>query len=261
MDSKDIIKAGNLSEARKKLIEEVKRSPADMGKRAFLSHVYAFSGEWEKAERQLDVIIAQEPDKETGVQVYKNLINAEKEREEVSRGARPSFLPKMPPYLEIYYVACEKLSEKKIDEASELFAQVEAQVAPVSGTINGKEFTGFRDTDAFCSLFLETMINERYVLIPFESIKELSVSPPKTFVDLLWISAHIVTCDELTLNCYIPVLYQNSSSHDDDRVKLGRMTDWTHLGGAFSRGHGQRVFDIGEEEVAVLEVRDVVFNP
>jgi hypothetical protein len=38
------------------------------------------------------------------------------------------------------------------------------------------------------------------------------------------------------------------------------MTDWTPLGGAFSKGMGQHVFQLGEEEMAILEIQDAVFN-
>ena len=60
MDSRDLIKAGRLSEARKQLIEEVKSSPADSGKRTLLFQVLIFCGEWDKAERHLETVAAQD---------------------------------------------------------------------------------------------------------------------------------------------------------------------------------------------------------
>lgn len=38
------------------------------------------------------------------------------------------------------------------------------------------------------------------------------------------------------------------------------MTDWTPLGGPFSKGMGQHVFQAGEEEMAILDIREVVFS-
>lgn len=83
MNSKDLIKAGRLSEARKQLVEEVKSSPADLGKRTLLFQVLSFCGEWDKADRHLDAIVTQDSSRQTGVQVYKNLVHAERERMEV----------------------------------------------------------------------------------------------------------------------------------------------------------------------------------
>jgi type VI secretion system protein ImpE len=261
VSSKDLIRAGRLSEARRQLVEEIKSSPSDLGKRTLLFQVLSFCGEWEKAERHLDVLAVQDSLAETGMQVYKNLILAERERLEVLKlTSRPSFLPKIPPYLETYYAAWEKLIEKKTDTATELFAQIDNQRPIISGTVNGKDFIGFKDTDTFLSLFLEAIEYEHYVWIPFESIREISISSPKTLFDLLWIAARITTWEGLSMGCYLPVLYPESFLHGDDRVKLGRVTDWTSLGGPYSRGFGQHVFQIGEEEMPILEIREVLFK-
>jgi type VI secretion system protein ImpE len=160
----------------------------------------------------------------------------------------------------LYYTAWEKLSQKEIEEAQALFDQVDAQRPTVSGTVNGNRFASFKDTDTFLSLFLEAMVYERYVWIPFESIRELSITPPSTLFDLLWTTARITTWEGLTTNCYLPVLYPDSFLHEDDRVKLGRMTDWAPLGGSFSKGMGQHVFETGDEEVAMLEIREALFT-
>jgi type VI secretion system protein ImpE len=224
--------------------------------------VLAFCGEWDKAERHLDAIGSQDVAADVGVQVYRNLICAERSRIEVSKlKHRPSFLPETPSYLEMYYAAWTKVGEQNIEEAKTLFDQIEAQRPAVSGTLNGKPFTGFKDTDSFLSLFLEGVVHERYVWIPFEAIRELVLSAPKTLFDLLWTTARITTWEGLTMNCYLPVLYPNSFTHEDDRVKLGRMTDWTPLGGPFVKGNGQHVFQIGEEEMGILEIREALFNP
>lgn len=261
MDSKDLIKAGRLSDARSQLIEEVKSSPADMGKRTLLFQVLSFYGEWDKAERHLGAIAAQDSQKESGVQVYKNLVQAERERLEVSKFSRhPTCFPKSPFYLDMHLEARKTLQAGKVEEAHNLFDEIERKRPGVSGTINGKSFSGFRDTDAFLSLFLETIVHEHYVWVPFESLRELSVSPPKSLFDLLWIPAHVLTLEGLSLNCYLPVLYPDSFRHEDDRIKLGRMTDWTPLGGGFSKAAGQHVFQIGDEELAILEISEVLFT-
>jgi len=261
MNPKDLIRAGRLPEAREQLTVEVKSSPSDVSKRVLLFQVLSFYGEWDKAESHLDVIVSRDPKSETGVQVYKNLVNAERERQEVvARRRIPGFLTGTPAYLEAYLAAWEKLTEKKIKEAGALYGKVDAQRPTVTGTINGNSFNGFKDTDAFLSAFLEAIVHDRYIWLPFESLRELSVSPPKTSFDLLWTQARVVTWEGLTINCYLPVLYPGSFLHSDDRVKLGRMTDWASLGGSFSKGMGQHVYGVNEEEIAILEVRDVIFQ-
>ena len=261
MNAKELIKAGKLLEARKRLTDEVKSSPDDVGKRVLLFQVLAFCGEWDKADRHLDVIAAQGVNTEIGVQVYKNLVNGEKERIAVfQRKQRPAFLPKTPPYADTYFLAYERLAEKKIEEAITLFNQIDNQQSEISGTLNGKDFTGFKDTDRYLAFSLEAIVHERYVWIPFDDIIELVISSPTTLFDLLWIKALVTTHEGLTLNCYLPVLYPESFLHQDDRVKLGRMTDWIPLGGPFSKGMGQHVFEIGRDEMSILEIREARFH-
>ena len=260
MDAKALVTAGRLSEARQQLTEELKAAPADLAKRTTLFQVLAFLGEWDKAERHLDAIAAQNQKAETGVQVYRNLVQAEKERSAVrALSCRPSFLPHASLYAESHFAACEKLIEKDFEQAHALFDQLDTQRLNVAGTFNGKDFAGIFDTDAFLRCFLETIVQERYVWIPFEAIEELSLAKPKTLFDLIWAPARVVTWQGLALSCYIPVLYPDSSKNPDDRVKLGRMTDWVDLGEGFFRGAGQHVFQIGDEEVALLEIRELLF--
>jgi len=261
MNAIDLIKEGRLLEARKLLVEEVKAAPADSGKRTLLFQVLIFLGEWDKAGRHLETIAAQDPARDLGVQTYRNLITAEKERIEVINFNRiPSFLPETPPYFETYYAGLKNLLKKNLDAAKEHFDQTTALRPTVSGTVNGKPFAGFSDTDSFLSPFLETFVHERYVWIPFEYIRELVISSPKTLFDLIWVEGHITTWEGLTMNCYLPVLYPDSFAHEDERIKLGRMTDWISLGGLFSKGLGQHVFQIGDEEMAILEIREALFD-
>lgn len=261
MNAKDLIRAGRLGDARKQLVEDVRSAPSDLSGRTLLFQVLSFFGEWDKAERHLDVITANDPKAETGVQVYKNLITAEKERIEVlGRNRVPAFLTGTPPYLERFFGAWDTLAKKRVKEARVLFDATEALRPALSGTINGEAFKGFRDTDTFLGPFLEAIVHEHYIWFPFESVRELTVPPPRTLFDLLWTSAHVTTWEGLTINCYLPVLYPESYLHVDDRVKLGRMTDWASLGGSFHKGAGQHVFQVGEREVAILELRDIQFH-
>ena len=261
MNSIELLQEAKLSEARNLLIKEVKTSPSDTGKRTLLFQVLIFNGEWEKAERHLDIIASQNPTSEAGVQTYKNLIAAEKDRIEVSRlNQRPSFLPEAPIYFETYYEGLEKLVEKEMDEAKDFINQALAQRPNVSGTVNGTHFSGFSNTDTFLCAFLEAFVHERYVWIPFEAIKELSIPVPKTFFDLIWTSASLTTWEGLSMNCFLPVLYPDSFMQEDDRIRLGRLTEWTPLEGGCAKGFGQQVFQVGEEDMSILEIREVLFK-
>jgi len=260
VEAKELLRSGRLSEARENLIAAVKSAPTDLSFRTLLFQVLVLSGEWDKAERHLNAIVQQNPDSETGVQVYKNLLHAEKERlEVVKQGRRPCVFPESPVYLDAYLAAWQALETNQLDRVNELIAQVDEQIPQLVGTLNGRDFRGLIDTDQFLCRFLETFTYERYVWMPFEAIRELIIEPPKTLFDLIWTSARITTWSGHDLNCYLPVLYPESYLHEDERVKMGRMTDWLSQGGGYARGAGQHVFQFGEQDIGLLEIREIVF--
>ncbi len=262
MDAKELINTGNLSEARSQLIGNVKNSPGDTASRTLLVQVLFYCGEWDKATQHLDTIGGLDIKSEIGVQVYKNLVTAEKARLEVADlKRRPEFLPEIPPYAEQIFLARELLAANKHEEAAENFKQAGSRLSTLTGTVNGEKFSGISNTDAYLGPFLEAIVHERYVWIPFEAIRELIISSPKTLLDLLWIDAQITCWDGLTLNCFLPVLYPKTFQHKDDRLKLGRMTDWIDLGNGFHQGIGQHVLEIGEKEMALLEIQEIQFKP
>ncbi len=261
MDIKELIQAGKLAEARQQLVAAVKASPADSASRSLLFQVLCYGGEWDKADLHLEAIAAQDSGRGAGALGYKNIIQAEMERSEVfNKNKNGSFISDPPEYLNLFLQLRKNLGEEKESEAGELLAQLDSSRPTISGTVNNTPFVGFCDTDTTLFPFLEVIAHERYLWIPFESIRELSISQPANLLDLLWISAQITTWEGLTMNCSLPVLYPNSCHHEDARIKMGRMTDWQLLAGPYARGLGQHVFDVGGKDMALLEIRDVVFN-
>jgi type VI secretion system protein ImpE len=258
--SAELIRAGRLTEARKQAAAEVKAAPADAAKRTLLFQVLAFCGEWDKAETHLDVIASQDVKAELGAHLYRSLLAAERERDATSLERLPAILPKAPSYLERYLAGRRTLEGQQAEEAADLFGQADAQRPRASGRADGTPFEDFRDTDAYLEFFLEAMVHGHYVWIPFECLREVSIPAPTGLLDLLWTAVRIVTADGLAMNCHLPVLYPGSHRHEDDRVKLGRMTDWVSLGGAYFRGMGQHVFRLGDDERALLEIRELTFN-
>jgi type VI secretion system protein ImpE len=261
MDAKELIQAGRLDEARSRLTEAVKSAPTDLSNRTLLFQMLAFSGQWDKARRHLEVIAAQDPDRITVVQMCHELIKAEIERQETIRQHRlPAFLPKAPTYGDMYQKAWENLGKSHFESARTVLDDIDAGRPPVAGELNDKPFQGFKDADTRLALVLEVFVHEHYVWIPIDSLRELVLPAPTSLLDLIWASAQITTWDGLTINGFLPVLYPDTHQHEDDRVKLGRMTDWAPLAKGISKGFGQHVLDVGDNEYGLLEIRKAVFT-
>jgi type VI secretion system protein ImpE len=261
MDPRELIKAGRLGEARSLLLDQVRTKPSDTRPRTVFFQLLAYLGEWQKSLQHLEVIEALNPQGEATTQVYQSLIAAERERIEVlAWHTSPSFLSQPPPYLAAWLRMGQNMTHGKSAEAADSFAEVVSHITPVSGTHNGVEFTGFQDADSFLSPFLELFVHDRYVLAPVDSLREISVSPPKTLLDLLWAPVQIMTWEGLATNCYLPVLYPGTAASSNDQVRLGNLTEWSDRGNDLFRGIGQHVFVVGEEEKGLLELQDVTFN-
>ncbi len=260
MDAKELIRAGKLSEARSRLVAEVKAAPGDFGLRTLLFQVLCLLGEWDKAALHLDTVATQDIKSEVAAQAYRNLVHAEKQREEVfTSGRRPAFMPEMPSYAEAFLEVWDLVSKDRVEAAEAAYTSIIEALPLPSGTLNSKPFAGFRDTNSFLSPFFEAFVHDRYVWLPVAAVREITIPPPKTLFDTLWVSCHLTTWEGLAMNCFLPSLYPLSHRHEDDRVKLGRMTDWKSAGGFFVRATGQHVFEVGEEDVNLLEIRELVF--
>lgn len=260
MNPKALILDGQIAAARAELVDRVKRSPTDISARSLLFQVMLLCGEWDKAGRQLEIAATQKGSPDMNRAVYQQLIQAEKERIAVSRMAQqPTFFPEIPDFSEDFFQAREWLAAGRIDDAADRFARIDATLPVIRGTVNGKPFRGFMETDSTLRYFIEAIEYERYLWVPITSIRELAVTPPTTLIDLIWAKARITTWEGLTMGCFLPVCYPNSFASDDDRIRLGRLTDWKSLGGGFTQAVGQHVYDIGGTDHALYEIQDAVF--
>jgi type VI secretion system protein ImpE len=261
MKAKDLLDAGQLSALVAELNEEVKRRPTDASLRTFLFEVLCFTGEYQRAERQLDAIGHQSESAGVGVEVYRNLLRAEIARQRCfSAGLRPTFLSAPPPYIQYHLDALDRLREEHSAEAGLLLEKSVQSRRPLKGRVEGRAFSSFRDSDDLLAPILEVFARDAYVWFPVEQIVNVTIAAPKYLRDLLWIRATIETTQGSGGEVFVPVLYTGSHLADDDRIRLGRMTDWRLAGDGLTRGLGQRTFLIDDEERGILEVRELEFE-
>jgi type VI secretion system protein ImpE len=260
MKAKEFLDAGQLSAAIDQLNQGVRSHPTDSHLRTFLFELLCFTGDYPRAERQLDVLAQQESTAEVGVQVYRNVLVAESARRRLfSEGLRPNFLFDPPPYVHLHLEAVNRLREGDSTEAGALLEQSDSSRPPLKGRLEGQPFLDFRDGDDLLAPFLEVIVHNTYIWLPFEQIKHLTISVPKRLRDLLWIPATVESHLGPVGEVFLPVLYAGSSEHADDQVKLGRMTDWQAVAEGLAQGVGQHLFFIDGQDRGMLEVREIEF--
>ena len=262
MDANQLFDAGRLSEAIAAQTQQVKASAADVGKRTFLFELLCFTGDLERAEKQLDVIAQQSVEAEAAAQVYRNVVQAERARRKLrTEGARPKFLVDPPESVHHLFEAVNRLRENDLAEAKAALDAAEDARPERSGTLNGEtDFDDFRDCDDLFGPILEVFVGPDYFWVPVEQLAALEVAPPERPRDLLWSACQVTLTDGTMQRGYTPVLYPGSHEHENEQVKLGRMTDWTSPEDGPVRGAGQRMLLIGDEARAVLDLRSVEFR-
>ena len=258
--AKELFEAGKLDEAIEELLREVKADPSDGAKRTFLFELSCFAGDWERAERQLDVIGHQSAKAELGVMVYRANINAEQERRRVfTEGVQPHFLREPPAYVDLHVAALNQLRQGQTAEARATLDRAEEERPAIAGKFDGQDFEDFRDYDDRVGPVLELIVKDKYVWLPYEQISRMEISPPRQLRDMLWASARIEALDGTIGEVYVPSLYAGTSDSENDQVRLGRMTDWKELGDDLLSAVGQRLFLVDGEDRSLFEAKQVEF--
>ena len=227
MTAETLFREGRLAEAIDVLGAELRSDPTDARRRTFLFELLCFAGQFDRAEKQLDVLAAAGRESAMGALLYRSALHAERTRREMFRAG--TFPLGNPP--------------------------------PVAGTLNGTPFASLRDADPRIGARLEVYAAGEYVWIPFAHIESLRVAPPKRLRDLLWSSAVVRTGPEFTGmelgEVLVPVLTPGAVDDEDDAVRLGRVTEWIDIGNGVAAPVGQKLLLMDDAEVPLLEVREL----
>jgi type VI secretion system protein ImpE len=262
MNAKEHYQAGRLAEAIAAATDHVKQHPTDASQRGFLCELLCFAGQWQRADLQLDAIGQQDPQSLMGLSMFRQLIRAEQARQQFySEGRLPEFLDQPSGCLKCHLEASIRIREGKPREAVELLEGAEELRPGISGVCDGQAFDELRDLDDLTAPFFEVLTsNGKYYWIPMERVSLIEFHAPVRARDLLWRRVHMVVADGPDGEVFLPALYAGSCEDPDDRVKLGRFTDWRGTEGTPTRGIGQRTFLVGEADRPILELKEITFN-
>jgi type VI secretion system protein ImpE len=220
-----------------------------------------YAGEFERADKQLDVLATQDEQSRTGTLIYHNLLSSEWERRKVYEGSSKPTLPLDPPrHTELRVKALQNLREGNQAEAEALIDEA-GEISPTCrGKLNGEAFEGLRDYDDMLGDVLEIFASGRYIWMPLCRIRNIQFTEPETAIDTLWRQAQLEGTDGEVAEVHLPVLYQPSYANEHDAIRLGRMTDWTERGELYT-GLGQHLFlamrDGERFEESLLDFRSI----
>lgn len=255
------LRSGDLDAAIAAVQDHVRRAPAAADLRVFLFQLYCVGGQWPRALTQLDVLADLAADALSMVQTYREVIRCELVREEVFAGRRSPLVLGEPS--EWLARLVEALGH---DAANPVAAQAVRQRAfelapPSTGTMDDEPFDWLADGDARVGPVCEAIINGRYYWVPFTRISGISIPAPADLRDVVWLPAqlHLTTGAETV--ALIPARYPGSHAAPDRALALGRRTDWRDVGDGQCIGLGQRVLATDRADRALLDIRQITFDP
>jgi type VI secretion system protein ImpE len=232
MNSRELYAAGKLDEAVQALGSELRNDPTDTKRRTFLFELLCFTGEYDRAEKHLDILADAGKEAAMGTLLYRSALQAARTRRD--------------------------MFEKKTFPLD----SVGQAVPPARGTLNGKAFETIEDADPRIGAHLEVFAAGAYLWLPFEYIASVRMEPPKRLRDTIWIPAILQTgpkCKGLDLGeVLLPALTPLVSKHPQNSVRLGRETVWEEADGQ-SVPAGQKLLLVDGEEIPILEVRNLLF--
>jgi type VI secretion system protein ImpE len=231
MKATELYRAGRLTEAIQSVSSELRDNPTDARGRTFLFELLCFAGEYDRADKQLDILAREGPQSELGTLGYRAALQAERQRQELFR--------------------------------SKGFPEDTESPAAASGILNDRPFGSLEDADPRIGARLEVFAAGTYVWVPFRHITSIEISPPKKLRDLVWIPALVrlgpgMKGKDLG-HVLLPVLCPFSWQYPDEDVRLGRQTVWSEEGSE-PIPFGQKTLFTDGEEIPLLEVRKIVFG-
>jgi type VI secretion system protein ImpE len=231
----ELYRAGELRAAIKALGDELRSNPLDVKRRTFLFELLCFAGEYDRAEKQLNVLADTNSQALAGTLLYRSALHAERTRQEI-------FLNRE-------------------------FPPAHAHTGPASGVGDGQAFADLQDADPRVGASIEVFIAGSYTWIPTMYMRRLEIEKPENLRDLLWARARIETSPAFRLQdlgeVLIPVLAPLSWKHPDENVQLGRISVWEDIGEEGSVDeviYGHRLMLVDGEEVPLLELRSIQWD-
>ena len=233
MTPEELVRAGQLAEAIQALGAYLRDHPADTKRRTFLFELLCFAGQYDRAEKHLNILAQTNQDSEMGGLLYRSALAAERKRQALFESRQ--------------YPTGDSASKPAL-----------------SGTLNGKPFDSIEDLDPRIGSRLEIFVAGEYLWLPFEHIGSIRMEAPKLLRDTLWATAAVQTGPSFKGQEFgevlIPALSPFTWQHASDEIKLGRATDWKQEGEDLIP-FGQKLLIINDEEIIpILEVRELDFT-
>lgn len=262
-----LLSTGNLDEAIQAATAEVKAKPKDLEARWLLAELLILSGQHDRADAQLDAMIAVEPRAAVSAIPIRHLLRAEAARRQFyDEGRVPELLDGADQQVRDRLEAFVLLRAGNAIEAGKLVERAESSRPALRGKLTldkqgERGFSDWRDLDDITAEVFEVLTQTgKYYWIEMRRVQLIEFTPPKRPLDLIWRPVRMVVKDAFDAQVHVPAVY-GTLKGADAASRLGRRTDWLGEDGDAIVGVGRRSFVVdGEEEVDMMAIGSLVFE-
>lgn len=260
MSAKLLLQAGDPVAALQALQEQVRAEPADAKLRIFLYQLLAVTGQWERAQTQLEMAGEMDSKAAPMVMAYRDVINCELHRKSVFEGeTKPLIFGEPEEWVASLVEAQQAFAKGEFDAFSSLNAQAFEAADARSGKINDETFAWLADADQRFGPVFEFFFNGQYYWVPMSRVRSLRTEEPTDLRDLVWLPAEVTWTNGGKLMVMMPVRYPRLEGVSGAGL-LARRTDWVSRDGDIVEGTGQRLFASDQNDYPLLQVRSIEFD-
>ena len=251
------LRSGDLDGALSALQGAIRERPQDKNLRVFLFQLHAVRGDWARAGKQLDVLVEMDAQFALLAQTCRALLAAEATRARVFAGtASPALLGEPPAWSAKLAEALVQAAQGQHAAAQALREAAFAEAPALPGRIDGQPFAWLADADPRLGPILEAVVDARYLWIPFERIRRISLEPVTDLRDLVWLPAHFTWDNNGETVGFVPTRYVGTETRPEAALRLARTTEWhAPEPAAAALGTGQRMLATDSDDVGLLDCR------
>lgn len=246
-----------LDEALQEAKAHIKANPSDQDGRHLYIDLLILAGDYERADNQCGLAATFAPEATMGFVLLRNMLRGMAARDAwFATGAVPEF-PGGPSELDKLALRIGIASRTgDSQETQAILGVLEEHRGELAMRWNGKQVSDFRDLDDRMPHALEVIMSGGgYLWIDFSKIAALTLEPISRPRDLAFRSAELSLVDGAVASVLIPAIYPGSGT--DDRLRLGRETEWVEEPTGITTGRGQRCFLAGDDLVSFHDLQSL----
>lgn len=257
------LKEGNLDTALSHAKAAVRDDPGEPEARAQLFQLFCLNGEWDRADAQLEALLASSMAQAPIWKQFQMLMKLEHQRIDIHKNATaPAIVGDPEDWMAVFAKAFELHQSGDVAGGAAMRAEALESAPTAAGNVDGTEFGWLMDGDSRYGPMLEAFLPTEgdYCWVPFSALTSLRIEKPSQVNHFVWAPAHFTWKDGRVLHGFVPSRYHGSEATGNPVHALARSTDWVDAGSDVMTGQGQRMLMSAEDDFPLLDLKEARFQ-